>query len=1047
MADRGRGGRGRGDRGDRGGFRGGRGGGSGTFSGFDQGGGGYRGGRGGGDNRGGRGRGDRGGGGGGGGRGGGDFRGGRGRGGRGGNAFIGESEVYKPGGAPPPSLAITNLENKILDDFGMAAKMSALKLSSGKGSKTPASEHMPCRPAFGNKGTEVTLWTNYFALDVDKTPSLYRYTLEVTLDKEGPKKPAKEGGKKDDKKDNGPRSAKGMKLQAIIKSALAQVSRGIPYVTEFKSQVVCLKPFQLPDDQVVKVPYTDEGKNDIWNVKFSKSPDVDMDKLRAYAQSMQDPAGETAFPKFGDVMDALSLITGYQARVDNKMAAVGRSRYFPLEIRSEITDLGDRDHTMAIRGYFQSARLTTGRILLNANVSHGVFRASGNVADLIRRFSSSYRDTNGPQNVNKFLSGLWCNYRMPAEKSVPGSKGGQSSGEKIIRKHIAGLARPGDGQGQNKPRVDRPASGPTGVSFFLSGSAIPGLKENAYCTVAEYYLKRYGLKVDPNLPVIKFGTNRPTYCPAELLEVIPGQPLKRKLTGDETSKMILFACRSPWANATSIMNEGRRCLGLDGNTALTKFNVTAGKELLTVTGRELWPPKISYLNMQNKSQETKVNNGSWNMINVKVVKPGRLISKWTWINVEYTAGGKIDEIRNAISDFVQFMIKMGVNMTETPMPSSSNTVVCSRNEPLTVRLREKFNQFQKNPPQMIFVVLPGKKTDKEIYKVVKLLGDVEYGIHTVCVLKSNIAKCSPQYSANVALKVNLKMGGINHKLNNSVPIVRDGKTMVLGYDVTHPTNLAGGSDGLPSLVGMVSSIDKDLGQWPAAAWSQTGKVEMLNETLREKFASRLDLWRFHNKDLPQNIIIFRDGVSEGQFDLVKEKELPYIRQACASKYPANQQPRISIIVSVKRHHTRFYPTDPGHTTNSRNIKSGTVVDRGVTQAAVWDFFLTAHQAIKGTARPAHYTVILDEIFRASFGSEAANALEALTHEMCYLFGRATKAVSICPPAYYADIVCTRQRLYLDDYFERAETQSTTSSVSTVVAPDIHRNLANTMYYI
>ena len=37
--------------------------------------------------------------------------------------------------------------------------------------------------------------------------------------------------------------------------------------------------------------------------------------------------------------------------------------------------------------------------------------------------------------------------------------------------------------------------------------------------------------------------------------------------------------------------------------------------------------------------------------------------------------------------------------------------------------------------------------------------------------------------------------------------------------------------------------------------------------------------------------------------------------------------------------------------------------------------------------------------------------------MCYLFGRATKSVSIFPPAYYADIVCERARCYLGGTFD------------------------------
>lgn len=107
----------------------------------------------------------------------------------------------------------------------------------------------------------------------------------------------------------------------------------------------------------------------------------------------------------------------------------------------------------------------------------------------------------------------------------------------------------------------------------------------------------------------------------------------------------------------------------------------------------------------------------------------------------------------------------------------------------------------------------------------------------------------------------------------------------------------------------------------------------------------------------------------------------------------------------------------------------------------------------GTARPAHYVVLLDEIFRSDYGSEAANVLEKLTHDMCYLYNRATKAVSICPPAYYADLVCTRSRVYLSELFDDTSTDSGDSqskgqpSDSETMEMPVHDNLKNTMYYI
>lgn len=123
-------------------------------------------------------------------------------------------------------------------------------------------------------------------------------------------------------------------------------------------------------------------------------------------------------------------------------------------------------------------------------------------------------------------------------------------------------------------------------------------------------------------------------------------------------------------------------------------------------------------------------------------------------------------------------------------------------------------------------------------------------------------------------------------------------------------------------------------------------------------------------------------------------------------YPASDQkkglPRFTIVIVGKRHHARFYPTQQAHADRSSNSQPGTVVDRGVTEARNWDFFLQSHAAIQSTARPAHYFVVLDEIFRSRYAKSipqgfenVADVLEDLTQSMCYTFGRATRAVSIC----------------------------------------------------
>lgn len=103
----------------------------------------------------------------------------------------------------------------------------------------------------------------------------------------------------------------------------------------------------------------------------------------------------------------------------------------------------------------------------------------------------------------------------------------------------------------------------------------------------------------------------------------------------------------------------------------------------------------------------------------------------------------------------------------------------------------------------------------------------------------------------------------------------------------------------------------------------------------------------------------------------------------------------------------------------------------------WDFYLQAHHAPKGTVRPAHYSVVLDEIFRAhsKTGTEAADELEKITYNMCHLFARATKSFSLCPPAYYADIVCERARCHLASFFDPSDdTLYPESSRSIIILP-------------
>ncbi|KAJ4018138.1 hypothetical protein NW752_002047 [Fusarium irregulare] len=1082
MADRGdrggRGGRGRGGRG--GGYQDGRGGGRG--GGYQDGrgggrGGGYndgRGGRGDGSFRGGRGRGD-------GGRG--DFRGsfsgprggrggydrGRGgfRGGRGGGAPSNEPPVFTvPSGVPQPDAAITKLENEVVRNQNDSVAQLTSKMSKLGVEKKQNLGKFPPRPAFGNKGRPVTLWANYYEVTA-KIPVIYKYTMSIKQIVTEPEEKADEPvaqpkGKGHGKpKSTAPREVKGRRLYLVIEATLKELTKNdqtLVLATEFASQLISLRKLDLGLGNSIQVNLpsaTKLDKTEVFEVTLHGPAEIQVSEMLKYTNSTTGASNDTpdksidsddaakalAFPKFPDVVDALNVIFGFGPRSNNNTSAVGRSRFFSFKDGGIVEDLRTYGRPLQIgRGFFQSVRLGTGRVLLNTNVTHGIFKIDGKCDAIFRELGIQPASKQRCRLINKFL---------PKTRVLTQMK--LSNGKVIHRpKAIYGLAY--------APEIERACRGKDHPPKFTGGFDYPGPRNaqffesdgsgsGKYITVEQYYKKKYSVALQ-DYPLLNLGTAaNPNFTPAEFVQIIPGQSIKAKLTGRESTAMVNFACRSPYANALSIVTDARAALGLD-DEKLGDFGIQVGKQLLTVQGRVLASPGVSYFDSRKQPIQVHPREGSWNMKAIKVYRPGKPISQWTYVNVNPGRNGPTQI--STVKDFAQAMRQMNIAINSEPQRPPREVI--HQNEFLQGDMDNFFKWAQQANIEFVLVILG--TTESQYYGRIKTLGDCTYGIHTCCVQsdKFGTGKNPLAYFANAALKWNLKAGGVNHKLHNEFGLIKEGKTMVVGYDVTHPTNMSSDkSDAAPSLVGLVATIDRDMGQWPAYSWEQSSKQEMLDETLTEAFMSRLDLWQKNNRQqLPENIVIFRDGVSEGQFAQVLQKELPRIRIACNAKYAKNKGPRITLIVSVKRHHTRFYPTSAESMTSKNNIENGTVVDRGVTQARYWDFYLTAHSSIKGTARPAHYTVLLDEVFRAKYAAEAANELERYTHELCYLFGRATKAVSICPPAYYSDIVCTRARFYRPEFFEISDDESVITAGpggSTSGSKQVHTKLANSMYYI
>ncbi|ESZ94685.1 hypothetical protein SBOR_4936 [Sclerotinia borealis F-4128] len=1034
-----RGGRGGGDRG-RGGGRGGGGGGG------DRGrGGGYGGGGGGGD----RGR----GGGYGGGGGGGDRGRGGGYGGGGGGGYqkrepepvVTFKDPNYPAGAPDAKFT------KMEDEYHQSVSgINAL-------SKMSLNQSYPARPGYGTSGRPVQLYANYFSLNTSPNLALGRYNVEITPNMDATKK----------------------KRTQLFRLVLELPEfANIPIVTDYASMLVTPNKLPFKDERIFTITWRKEEEDEplpnaqTYEVKIGSPTSINITDFVQFLSK----GSVTGMPDVTkeEITQVMNTLMGHYAKSDNGTVSIAGNRHFSTARRGNENNFADlRMGLEAIRGFYQSVRPATGRFLLNVNVTHSVFLQPGNLTQLFLSFGGANPHSFADKIKRKRVEIT----HLPVKKSKAGT---------IIprEKSIWDFARPNDGRDEeHPPRVTGFAAGPMDVQFWLSAeppstkgdapsksgskrASGPALKGNKYISVYDYFKERYrGFTLNPKFPVVNVGSNvKPSYLPMEACIIKPGQVVKKTLLGDQTKLMLDFANRRPEPNAMSIITSGKQVLGLNAkdNPILSQFGVQVGNSLITVQGRVLPPPPINYMNQNRRPTKTIPRDGSWNMRDTLFHTSGNL-GPWTYVifkcNGAFNPGPGI--VANSVEKLKNHLISAGIGARET-LPEAPSILYVRGNEAATsANVGDAFRALAKGSlkkkPKFLLCVLP--VSDVMLYNTIKRIGDINAGIHTVCVLWDNLKKESPQFFGNVALKFNLKAGGINQTVDK-LGIISEGKTMVVGIDVTHPS--PGSKDTAPSVACMVANTDKLLGQWSGICRLQSEARQEVVSEIERMFMHLLGTWYRANKNVwPENVLIYRDGVSEGQYDILLQQELPKIRHACRQKYPADYTkknlPRISIVVCGKRHHTRFYPKDANVADKNSNCPAGTVVDRGVTESRNWDFFLQPHQCLKGTARPCHYFVIIDEIFKSQKikppHQTSADALEELTHNMCHLFGRATKAVSLCPPAYYADLLCTRMRSYLADHYDPpSENTTPTPGANPALGVNqdrvtIHREMETSMFWI
>jgi eukaryotic translation initiation factor 2C len=328
----------------------------------------------------------------------------------------------------------------------------------------------------------------------------------------------------------------------------------------------------------------------------------------------------------------------------------------------------------------------------------------------------------------------------------------------------------------------------------------------------------------PGLPVVNVGSyERPAYIPAELCQVIE-RPNYKRLNPHETTNMVQRACKPPATNAASIVNDGLRLLGLQGGP-IDGFNVSVAPEMVTVPIRVLPPPQLCYTGRQ-----TSPSGGSWNIVSTQF-KQAAPISSWGVVAVMDGGGIGPQEAHQLANGFGDKLKACGMAVPHPPMILPTQPLPDPREDPGRRKaldyIKEAIRWLGSPPPRIILFLL--SRRDDFIYPGIKTLCDTEFGVHSICMQleKAMDPQKQDQYFSNVALKVNTKLDGINHTIDDhALGWLKTTPTMVVGVHVTHPSPSS--NRGTPSIAAVVANVDNTFVQFPVSLRLQPARLEVGN---------------------------------------------------------------------------------------------------------------------------------------------------------------------------------------------------------------------------
>ncbi|KXT11520.1 hypothetical protein AC579_8519 [Pseudocercospora musae] len=868
------------------------------------------------------------------------------------------------------------------------------------------SEHanFPLRSELATPNDQHMVLTNHFSIDIPQGVSLYEYHVNGI--------PAKATRAK----------KRTMILDMIEHDDLLWKKRDT-IATDCQKKIISVGPL-YSDVQIIHVnnysPGT-RGQAKKHPLELTFVACHDLDDLRDFVEGRKNYFEDLA------AVDALNIALS-KAVTDNNDRAfqVGNTRFYYRKGWKTLQDpkfpVGEGAGLISVRGYYSAVKPAMGRTLLNVNTVTSAFYKSQKVSEYFKEIFGSMKGSLAEKK--RFAEAHLANLRVYVNferKQEPGDDRSQSVNSESRRtKTLVSLGKPAKEQ-----------------KFKVEG------KEVEVWTYLKQKYPEHTSNDDLGWPTVNVGgkdDETSKYYLASQLTVVSDQIYRGAIPSALTRYMIDAARRTPAANFSAILGEGKSALQFHKSPAppmLTSLGITISNNMLKVPARLIANPAVVYRHGRTISERR-----GWELddtfkflstqSNFNRNGPGKA-------TVQFFIAGRLKHPEFQAAYVENFLHFQGANGLQK---------LTAVQKPLDLG-KTDFGSIKKtllaHKADLVVLIFPRADAQyRAIYSNFRIVADQFLGIRSICLnekkMIGSLRNFHPSnglgdrflvdYMRNVSMKLNLRNGATNHTVASNLLSAIGGHketcdTMIIGADVTHPG--AGSIPFAPSIAAVVASVDNNFQQMPGSMRLNPSRQEYI-ELMKDMTKERLRLWyNKNNKALPKRILFYRDGVGDSYRRIIRDTEVLAIKSAwvelrdekfTAENLPAD--PQITAVIVTKRHHTRLFPSSiapgggtPADRTNSGNCQPGTVVETGVTSPCYFDFYLLSHNLLQGTAKPAHYFVIENGM------GLSAKELQDLTYHLAYTYGRSTTPVSYAPPAYYADRLCERGRLYLKPLLDNA----------------------------